>query len=450
MWFFCFVVLTVIAVATAWRFGPNVAVGATLFLSLLFPKWLMLDFAGAQLDLRVASGIAALIIYCLHPRAVIRTRLIALDYLMIAMLLIHATSDLSEEGFQWSIFARIYGEWMVPYLAGRVAIIHWDHVRSLTPVAIFVIVVLVLLAACESLFHWRPYESLFGAAETDGPPSNLVRWGMLRAYGPTKNPIYFGTLLLLLTPWMIHAAVLAWRNAGPRIWLGAPLLTVVGMLFTGSRGPLLAIVPLCYTMALIHLPQWRRTLIVSGIILALLVAVNFSRVVHAVTTWGEKNVRAPSTDTINISGGEVEYSSDMHRLLLWDVYSTAMLRAGWFGFGTDRTTGFPPRVPIGPEKVETLKKLWCVDSEYVLMILRFGYLGVICLVLSGLAAARTYWKLSRQESLRRRIYAESMCGTIIGTMCVLFTVWMPHDYGFWLLWTMAAGAGLYAHSERKP
>ena len=447
MWFFCFGALTIFAVATALRFGPNVAVGATLLVSLLFPKWLLLDFAGTQLDLRVASGIVALIIYCLHPRSVIRTRLIALDYLMIAMLFIHAASDLWQEGFQWGIFARIYGEWMVPYLAGRVSIIHWDHVRSLTPVAIFVVVVLVLFAACESCLHWRPYEHLFGAAEVDGPPGNLFRWGLLRAYGPTKNPIYFGELLLLLAPWTIFAAVLAWRKAGPRNWAAAPLLIVAGMLFSGSRGPLLALVPFCYVMALIHLPQWRRTFIVGGVILALLAAVNFNRVVHAVTSWGEKKVRTPSAGTISIDGDDREYSSAFHRLYLWDVYKTAMLRAGWLGFGTECTTGFPPRVPIGPEQVETLKTLWCVDCHYVLMILRFGYLGVVCLVLCGLAAARTYWKLAEQESLRRRIYSEAMCGAVVATMCVLFTVWMPHDFGFWYLWTMAAGAGLYAHQD---
>lgn len=450
MWFFCFAALTILAVATAWRYGPNVAVGATLLVSLLFPKWLLLDFAGAQLDLRVAAGISALAIYCLHPKSVFRTRLLALDYLMIAMLLIHATSDLWHEGFQWSIFARIYGEWMVPYLAGRVAIIRWEHARALTPVAIFVITVLVVLAACESCLHWRPYESLFGAAETDGPPRGLFRWGLLRAYGPTKNPIYFGTLLLLLTPWTVLAAVLAWRNAGPKVWLGAPLLIVVGILFSGSRGPLVAFVPLGYTMALILLPQWRRTFLAAGVVLVLLATVNYSYIAHTIASWSERTVRTPSAARINISGDEREYSNVLHRLYLWDVYSTAMRRAGWFGFGTESTTGFPPRVPIGPEQVETLKTLWCVDCEYVLMILRFGYLGVLCLTLCGVAATRTYWKLARQESLRWTLYAASMCGTVVATMCVLFTVWMPHDFGFWFLWTMAAGAGLYAHTGHHP
>src|SRR5205823_1880201 len=32
--------------------------------------------------------------------------------------------------------------------------------------------------------------------------------------------------------------------------------------------------------------------------------------------------------------------------------------------------------------------------------------------------------------------------SILATMLLMLTVWMPHDFGFWLLWCSGAGAGL--------
>jgi hypothetical protein len=445
MWFVCLGVFALIAIAIAWRSGPSLAVGVTLLVSLLLPKWMILDVGGMPLDLRVATGIVALSVYCLHPRAVFRTRLIALDYIMIAMLVVHAISDTWHEGFGWGIFVRIYGEWMVPYLAGRVAILNWEHVRSLTPFAVGVVLVLVVLAACESFWNWNAYEYVFGKAETDGPPRNLSRLGLIRAFGPTKNPIYFGTLLLLLFPWCVFAAVLAYRKAAPKVWLGMPLLTIAGIVFTGSRAPILALLPFAYTMALVWMTRWRRTLVTVGILLAGLMMLNASNLVHMLHLWGERTHARPRK--VVISDAEVEYTSTLHRLYLWDVYATAMRRAGWFGFGTESTSTFPPNVPTGPEHAETLKLVWCVDSAFVLMTLRFGYLGVACLIFAGLAAAWTYWRLAQNGSLRWQSFAGSMCGAIVGTFCVLFTVWMPHDFGFWLLWTFGAGAALYSHTS---
>ena len=303
MWFVGLGLLTAVAIVVAWRSGPSLAVGATLFLSLLFPKWLMLDFAGTQLDLRVASGIASLGIYCLHPQAVFRTRLLALDYLMIGMLIVHAISDIWHDGFHWGIPLRIYGEWMVPYLAGRVAIMNWQHVRSLAPFAVIVVMALSISAACESIWRWNVFESLFGIAETDGPPRNLTRWGLYRAFGPTKNQIYLGTLFLLLTPWSLFTAVLAYRRAGPKFWLAMPLATFVGIVCTGSRAPLLALIPLAYTMMCVYLQRWRKILVGIGVVATVLLALNASSVLNLLNKLGEK--AAPRTPTIKIAEEEV-------------------------------------------------------------------------------------------------------------------------------------------------
>lgn len=444
MWFVCLGLLAALAVVIAWRVGPNLAVAVTVLVSLLLPKWYALDVGGVPLDLRVASGIAALSVYCLHRQSIFRTRLVGLDYLMIALLLVHMASDTFHDGFHVGILLRIYGEWMVPYLAGRVSTLNWRHVRSLTPVIVFVTGLLVLFAACESFWNWNIFEYLFGAVETDGLPRNVTRWGMTRAFGPTKNPIYFGTLLLLLAPWSVYAAALAYRNEGSKLWLGMPLITFTGILCSGSRAPLLAIIPFAYMMTLVKFTRVRRAIILLGVLSTLIALSNATYLVQLLNRWTENTSRP--MPTITVSGDRVEYTGTLHRLYLWDVYATAMRRAGWLGFGTERTTGFPPRVPVGSEQAATLKRLWCVDNAYILMTLRFGYLGVACFVLCGFQATRTYWILAQQQSSQPQTYCGAMCGAVFATLCVLLTVWMPHDFGFWFLWTFGAGAAMLSHT----
>lgn len=447
MWLAGLLGLTFIAALLAWRSGPSVAVGATVLLAHLFPKWLMVDVFGVPADLRVAGTMAALGIYCLHPRAVFRTPLCALDFTMILMLVLHAASDTSHSiHWDWGILLRIYGEWMVPYFAGRVAVMQWRHVRQLSPYAIGLLATLIFFAVVESLGQWNLFEALFGIAETDGPPRGLTRWGVQRAFGPTKNPIYLGTLMVLLTPWVIFAAYSASKRTGNRWWLGAPILVLLGMICPGSRAPLAAVIPFAYAALAAWKKEWKVPLAVIGILAVGLLSWQATAVIDFLSTWGEK---APEgTHKIVLDEKEVDYSGTKHRLYLLDMYGAAMQRGGLLGYGTDATSTFPPQVPLGSTDPSAMRRLWCVDNAFILIVLRFGYFGAVILALAGIFAAWNYWRLADQESRRRRAYATSMCGLMVAMQFILLTVWMPHDFGFLYLWTMAAGAGLLTNQDR--
>jgi hypothetical protein len=120
-----------------------------------------------------------------------------------------------------------------------------------------------------------------------------------------------------------------------------------------------------------------------------------------------------------------------------------MHRAGWFGFGTDRTTSFPIRVPLGEVKLQSFYAMKYVDNVYVLLDLRFGIVGVTCFVLFFGTCAYYFLRLGTAPSIATGWFCAAMGGAIVATLAALFTVWMPHDIGFVLLWSSGIGTGLW-------
>ncbi len=148
---------------------------------------------------------------------------------------------------------------------------------------------------------------------------------------------------------------------------------------------------------LLMLPGWRKGLLAAGECVLLLAAVRYETVLSGLYFWsGEANIE--HNPKILVNGQQVEYNGTVHRLLIWKVYLRVMRRAGFLGFGTDRTTGFPVRVPFGPEDKQTLEFLRFVDNAYILMDLRFGILGVLCLV-AVLLSADFYFLRAAQDSI---------------------------------------------------
>jgi hypothetical protein len=78
-------------------------------------------------------------------------------------------------------------------------------------------------------------------------------------------------------------------------------------------------------------------------------------------------------------------------------------------------------------------------------VLRFGYLGVLSFLAMGLFAAGVYGSMARSQGLRRGLFAASMASAILAALLIMVTVWMPHDYGFWFMWTVGTAAGLRSH-----
>ena len=450
MWVGCLVFLMVILCWKAWQGPPSTAVGYVAVLALLFPTWLQSEIFGFEIDLRVASGIIALCVYCLHKRSVFNTKLVAVDFAVLMLVIVHVLSDFTNDGPSIVPLLIAYGEWIVPYLMGRLALQRWDDVERLVPIAVLVCVMLSLESVYESLSHQNVFEIIFGACPDE--KKYLFRSGIMRAFGPTMNPIYFGSLILGLMPWTIFAAWLGLNRNGSVWYMATPIITFIGIVCTMSRAPILSTIPLVITILAYTMPKWRITLLTTVIIFIAVFSSNPKIVLDWMHRWtGDYHTQSESRAKIHINGEEVDYSSTLHRVYLFKVYGTAMRRAGLLGFGTVRTDEFPPNVPMGADHdVETQKRLWCVDNQYILYILRFGYLGLLCFLATALTAMLAYRSIEHSNSRRQRFFAAAMTSGIVSTLLILLTVWMPQDFGYWLIWTIGGSAGMLSSLVRNP
>jgi hypothetical protein len=366
-----------------------------------------------------------------------------IDLLGLALLGVHVASDWLNDGIEWTVPLRAYGEWAVPYLAGRLAIQRIDDARGLLPVVLVVSLILGILSAVETLTGVNLHELAFGDRPVDQFPRDASRLGWKRAFGPTMHPIYFGTLQVLLFGWTLYAASRARRRRGPRWWRATPWIAAAGVFFTISRAPLLAIGVILYGTAFLTAPRFRSILTAVLVVAAIGAIAARQPLLDAIHLWGgDRPIVKKTARTITIGDEERPVSSVMTRVYFFEVYGLAMRRAGWLGFGTERTTGFPPRVPIGPQHAETLEQVWTVDNAYILLVLRFGYAG--CTVFSAFLAAalcKLAWR-GGQPLVPGQSYLASAAAALFAGLLLLSTVWMPHDFGFWLLWSIGAASGL--------
>ena len=448
MWLSCLLILVAILCWQMWSAGPRRALGVIVVLSLLVPTWVVLQVVGLPIHMRAAAGVIGLAAYCICPSATINWRLGTIDLIGLALLAVHILSDWINDGLNWTVPLRAYGEWAVPFLAGRLALQSIDDVRKLLPFVLAVTVVFAAAAGIESFSGVNLFESVVGNRPVEQFSRNASRMGIKRAFGPAMHPIYFGSLQALLFAWTLYASSRSRRGAGPKWWRWTPWLTACGVFLTVSRAPLLALAVTLYATAVITLPAYRKALLGLGAVGIVSAALGWNSLLDALHLWGgELRHFKRNHPTVTIENEKRPISSTLTRVYFFEIYSLAMRRAGLLGFGTERTTGFPPRVPVGPQHAETLKRIWTLDNAYILLILRFGYLGCLAFVALGLAAVLILIRRSTRRGAAGSVFLAAVAGSILAQMLVLLTVWLPHDFGFWLLWSIGAASGLSAEHQ---
>lgn len=450
-WYIILGALLAIFLLLAVKRRPQFAIGVVLPLAFLFPVWVMLPvlapregtIVGSGVDLRVGVSAAALILYCCFwKKATYPISLVPCDFAMIGLVVVHVASDMFNQGPSWEIPGHIFGEWWLPYVSGRLAFQFRRDISDYWKVLAAVSIGLALLAISEAFANASLPEMLFGARPTEGVERIHMRWGIRRAYGPCLNPIYNGVLQLILLGWTVDVFLRVLRNRASVAWVAAPALSIFGIICTGSRGPLVGLVIAVIGMVFGLRPKLRLPIIACAGLSLLLMIANRNYVMQTLESWAGEN-RASKSSTIVINENKEQFTSARSRFLLVELYSIAMKRSGLLGFGTEAVTGFPVRVPLGPQEVETMKRIRFVDNTYVLMTLRFGYCGVFFFTVALFAAAFQFVYVStRMPSETPGILAGCLAGSLFGVIPVLFTVWMPPDYGFPLMWTCGASSGL--------
>ncbi len=186
-----------------------------------------------------------------------------------------------------------------------------------------------------------------------------------------------------------------------------------------------------------YVPVSRMILLVLAVIGLPIAYMNREQVMDAITRSGERiNVHK----TIKNDGREQQLSYTNTRYFLVQHYAKAMKSGGLLGFGTEAVSEFPVKLSPGLVEAETFEKLPYIDNQYVLMTLRFGWLGVTAFTVALMVAVWAWLQRSVLLSSSHAAVSFYAGGTILAVAVGLLTVWMPHDIGFPLLWWMGAGS----------
>lgn len=442
-WLFAFISISVVWIYLLIRKGPVAALGATLVISFAVPVWVKIDVGGVPFNIRTTIAIINLAGFLLrprsfHPQGKILVPLTLLDCGIAMMYLTHVASDSFSTGLTPTLPLLAYGEWALPYVAGRYAVRNRDDLKWIAPWVVGVLLFLGVMSCCESLMKVNPFEFVFGNRPTELANRDGARLGLKRAFGPAMHPIFFGMLMAVLTPWFICIwhSFKSQRIRGLAIVAGG--ITLTGTIFTISRTPVLTIL-LAASLALalrFRVLRWPL-----GLTLAL-AAGGFAsfpnEVMDAVSRWtggGDKPW------LIEIDGKAVVTSSSRTRLHVFGIYSEALMKAGPFGYGSQATTGFPLRIPNMEGRLKSEHLFEMVDNAYILMTLRFGWIGGMCLVILFLTAIATGFSLylDRPDELFPGVVA---CMLAVVACCSLLLVFMSYDFGLPILWSMGVLSGL--------
>jgi hypothetical protein len=388
-------------------------------------------------------------VFLLHPQATYSLRLRPLDWCMILMMLVHLISDIANEGFQAVLLLRIYGEWFVPYIAGRVAIQSLSDVRGALPIAATVVAAFVVIGLVESLVKVNPLELIYGARPFVGPMPDNARFGLNRAHGPFMHSLFFGVVQVILLPWVLYFSQISLRRSEREEtgsgWIAAIPLSAIGIATTLSRGPLLAVGALIYGMQTVLNARWRYVLAGIGVAAVATMLILSEQLMYGVDMLtGEHDTRVTTT----INGKEYQYTSAKHREFLFLVYEYPLKHAGLIGYGTEACRGFPPK----GVQVDAPDMVKAIDNAYLLYTLRFGYLGLTAFILLGLAGVYEFGRLALLTSGDASVWLAAMCSMVLTTMVLFMLVWMPQEIGYLYLFSLGAGAGIgakYAATQQK-
>ena len=346
----------------------------------------------------------------------------------------HISADVTADGWTFATLFRAYGEWILPYVAGRLAIKTADDLKLLLPWVSGVVIALSLCAIVESLLGFNVVEMLFGDRPVAGFARNASRFGMKRAFVNTMHPIFFAIQLLILAPFCF--GMIAKKSDWIRKMLAwvSLLLTALGISATVSRGPMLAFVMMLAVLVFITFRLIRWPVVIGLAILVVVVSVAPSATLNFLGEQvGERKTM------VEIDGEAMVFSGTNNRFLIFSAYGDALRHAGLAGYGTKLTTGFPPNIPYLQTSRRSIEKLKYIDNAYVLLTLRFGFLGLcafVFLMLSGIYTAVSLRKLTPDEP-----FYVAVCGGLIGFAAVMMTVWMSYDFGFIYLWMLGILAG---------
>lgn len=449
-WFIFFVVGVSVGGWTLIKRRPHLAVGICAAMAIPAPTWVYIGQEPFAFDVRMALACVMLIAYCFHPLGTLRYPQHWLDGVVLAIIVIHIFSDVLHGGSFVATSVRAIGEWSVPYLAGRCAVLFRGGVTSLAPWFSASAIILGMGALVESLTGANLWELLFSPMDDLVERSRDLRYGLLyRAAGPTRHPIFLAIILLLLLPWAVAQAE---RGTTQRLraigWLAMAMITL-GMVATVSRGPLIGLVLASLVATLLRWPRTRPFFAIGGVAAIVFLTLFGSLLI----TWMEKTDSTGERGKLVDIGDDTRvYTGTRNRLFVWEIYGPLVVRGGLFGFGTEAISSFPPNIPGLPKTAQAAETLGIVDNSYLLFGLRFGWVGLVLMIILLSGAIVTTITQRRSAGLIfypfGPAFATALAGVLAGVALEITTVYFSYEFAYWVLFHCGVSTGLASLHRR--
>ena len=399
------------------RTDPAIALGSSMILSFAFPSYWAVEILGAPISITTASAVVCLIMY-LAVGGKLWCRVSICDVAVNAVMLTHIAADFQHEGP--AAIPRAYGEWLLPYAAGRYAL---GSVSRMKHARIHIAIALgsMLLIHALDLVAGQNIAFEITQAFTDWEaPMRAKRYGLVRSSGLAEHPIFYAGALMALIPVAVLASMKdrmdqpVWRYLA----VGGVSLFVFILL---SRGAVAAtLVTLLVVVSTLN-NKIRIGLAAMLLIGGGLAYANWSTVQDL---WKKTAERADSERVVVIDGEATTHSSTLARLNVFKVYGRAAWRAGAFGYGTAAVTGFPPNLPYMPKEADAAKTVWTIENSYLMLLLRFGFVGLSAFSLMVLSAC-TLPLFVRDPNLRR--HAMILAAGCLSVSLLIFTVYPDYQ-----------------------
>lgn len=442
------IVCCVAGLIAAKTLGRRFIVGAGLATSLLAASWFQVSLGDAPLSVQSTMAALVMIAFCLHSGKAIWSPLTLLDVLVASLVTWNVVCDSFHDGFQPALPFIAYGEWALPYVTGRFAVMHGESISKLAPWFAMIGVVISAAAIFESVTGTNLWESIFVPVDDLVRTNRAKRYDFLyRALGPTRHPIFLSVVLMLLAPWTIGWAESA-VGRSERLWgIGSLVALLAGVASTISRGPAAAcVIGFAFFGAVLH--RGIRYVVVLVVVLGSVAAfVGRDSILRVLETGGESR-----RTIVEYEGEKVIYSGTRNRLFVVKIYAPLVWRSGAFGYGTQATDSFPPNIPGLPTDPRSRDRLGVVDNAYLNVGLRLGVVGLA--IFTGMILLAIVRCLRLQSVASTTLYpagglfVSALAATLVAVGIEISTVFLSYDYAFWLLLTLGVVAGVDARSKQ--
>ncbi|MEL6104513.1 MAG: O-antigen ligase family protein [Planctomycetota bacterium] len=415
-------------------------------LSLSAATWFQLLPLGTPLNVQSAVAAGLMVAFCVHSFRSVWSPLTLLDGLMAALVVWNVLADSVATGFESTLPFRSYGEWALPYVTGRFAVMHRDALAQLAPWFTGVGAVIGLAAVAESFSGLNLWETLFIPVDDLVQTHRAKRFDLAyRALGPTRHPIFLAVVLMTVIPWAI-----GWRESGEnrtqRVLATLAILALsLGMIATLSRGPVLAaLLGIAFATAV-----YNRVARYALILLSVIGAVVAYSSADALMQWLDQS--EGRTAVVVVDDEERVYSGSRNRLFVLEIYGPLIPRGGVFGYGTENVSSFPPNIPGLPTEASSRERLGIVDNSFILVGLRFGLVGMGILIALFVAAIVGCLSLNRVASTYfypvGSQFVVAMAATLFAVGVEITTVFFSYDFAFWILFLFGIVSGMQVRAK---